>query len=97
MSSTITSCPSCARCSGRRWTAKSSPRRRSPSLSLAAQLEGRSGQSKGLSDAVGRSATVLLESLVEHTEEGLLLGGPADPLTGIPPTSAVRCGPSWKH
>jgi heat-inducible transcriptional repressor len=45
---------------------------------LAAQLEGRGGQSKSLSDAVGRSATVLLESLVEHTEERLLLGGTAN-------------------
>jgi heat-inducible transcriptional repressor len=44
---------------------------------LAAQL-GRGGQSKSLSDAVGRSATVLLESLVEHTEERLLLGGTAN-------------------
>src|SRR6202451_4424335 len=44
---------------------------------LAAQLEGPIGQSKSLSDAVGRSATVLLESLVEHTEERLLLGGTA--------------------
>ena len=32
----------------------------------------------GLGDAVGRSATVLLESLVEHTEERLLLGGTAN-------------------
>jgi heat-inducible transcriptional repressor len=45
---------------------------------LAGQLAGRSGQSKSLSDAVGRSATVLLESLVEHTEERLLLGGTAN-------------------
>ena len=45
---------------------------------LAAQLDGRSGQSKSLSDAVGRSATVLLESLVEHSEERLLLGGTAN-------------------
>jgi heat-inducible transcriptional repressor len=45
---------------------------------LAAQLTGRGGQSKSLSDAVGRSATVLLESLVEHTEERLLLGGTAN-------------------
>jgi heat-inducible transcriptional repressor len=45
---------------------------------LVAQLEGRGGQSKSLSDAVGRSATVLLESLVEHTEERLLLGGTAN-------------------
>jgi heat-inducible transcriptional repressor len=45
---------------------------------LAGQLAGRTGQSKSLSDAVGRSATVLLESLVEHTEERLLLGGTAN-------------------
>jgi heat-inducible transcriptional repressor len=32
----------------------------------------------GLGDAIGRSATVLLESLVEHTEERLLLGGTAN-------------------
>jgi heat-inducible transcriptional repressor len=45
---------------------------------LAAQLDGRGGQSKSLSDAVGRSATVLLESLVEHSEERLVLGGTAN-------------------
>jgi heat-inducible transcriptional repressor len=45
---------------------------------LAAQLDGRGGQRTSLSDAVGRSATVLLESLVEHTEERLLLGGTAN-------------------
>jgi heat-inducible transcriptional repressor len=45
---------------------------------LAAQLDGRGRQSKSLSDAVGRSATVLLESLVEHSEERLLLGGTAN-------------------
>ena len=45
---------------------------------LAAQLDGGGGQSKSLSNAVGRSATVLLESLVEHTEERLLLGGTAN-------------------
>jgi heat-inducible transcriptional repressor len=45
---------------------------------LAAQLDGRGGQSKSLSNAVGRSATVLLESLVEHSEERLLLGGTAN-------------------
>jgi heat-inducible transcriptional repressor len=45
---------------------------------LAGQLANRSGQSKSFSDAVGRSATVLLESLVEHTEERLLLGGTAN-------------------
>ncbi len=41
---------------------------------LAAQLDG----SGGLGDAVGRSATVLLESLVEHNEERLLMGGTAN-------------------
>jgi heat-inducible transcriptional repressor len=45
---------------------------------LAAQLDDRGAQSKSLSNAVGRSATVLLESLVEHTEERLLLGGTAN-------------------
>jgi heat-inducible transcriptional repressor len=41
---------------------------------LASQL----GGAGGLGDAVGRSATVLLESLVEHREERLLLGGTAN-------------------
>jgi heat-inducible transcriptional repressor len=41
---------------------------------LASQLDG----SGGLGDAIGRSATVLLESLVEHTEERLLMGGTAN-------------------
>lgn len=41
---------------------------------LAGQLSG----AGGLGDAVGRSATVLLESLVEHTEERLLMGGTAN-------------------
>jgi heat-inducible transcriptional repressor len=41
---------------------------------LAQQL----GGGGGLGDAVGRSATVLLESLVEHTEERLLMGGTAN-------------------
>jgi heat-inducible transcriptional repressor len=45
---------------------------------LAGQLAVPAAQSKSLSDAVGRSATVLLESLVEHTEERLLLGGTAN-------------------
>jgi heat-inducible transcriptional repressor len=45
---------------------------------LAAQLDGRGGPSNSLSDAIGRSATVLLESLVEHSEERLLLGGTAN-------------------
>jgi heat-inducible transcriptional repressor len=41
---------------------------------LVAQL----GGAGALGDAVGRSATVLLESLVEHTEERLLMGGTAN-------------------
>jgi heat-inducible transcriptional repressor len=41
---------------------------------LASQLNG----SGGLADAVGRSATVLVETLVEHSEERLLLGGTAN-------------------
>ncbi|OBG27773.1 heat-inducible transcriptional repressor HrcA [Mycobacterium sp. 852002-51057_SCH5723018] len=45
---------------------------------LAGELVGRSGPASSLSDAVGRSATVLLESLVEHTEERLLMGGTAN-------------------
>ncbi|AEF35549.1 MULTISPECIES: heat-inducible transcriptional repressor HrcA [Mycobacteriaceae] len=45
---------------------------------LAGHLDGRSGLSPGLANAVGRSATVLLESLVEHREERLLLGGTAN-------------------
>ena len=40
---------------------------------LASHLNG----SGGLADAVGRSATVLVETLVEHSEERLLLGGTA--------------------
>jgi heat-inducible transcriptional repressor len=45
---------------------------------LAGQLDGRGGHSGSLSNAVGRSATVLLESLVEHSEERLVLGGTAN-------------------
>ncbi|OBG36082.1 heat-inducible transcriptional repressor HrcA [Mycobacterium alsense] len=45
---------------------------------LAGELHGRSGLANNLSDAVGRAATVLLESLVEHTEERLLMGGTAN-------------------
>src|SRR4029077_5674754 len=41
---------------------------------LAAHLDG----SGGVGDAIGRSATVLVESLVEHSEERLLLGGTAN-------------------
>jgi heat-inducible transcriptional repressor len=43
-----------------------------------AELAGQMGGSGALGDAVGRSATVLLESLVEHDEERLLLGGTAN-------------------
>jgi heat-inducible transcriptional repressor len=45
---------------------------------LAGEIGGRSGLSNSLSNAVGRSATVLLESLLEHTEERLLMGGTAN-------------------
>lgn len=45
---------------------------------LVSHLSGSSGMVTNLSDAVGRSATVLLESLVEHTEERLLMGGTAN-------------------
>jgi heat-inducible transcriptional repressor len=41
---------------------------------LASQLDGHGG----LGDAVGRAATVLVETLVEHKEERLLLGGTAN-------------------
>ncbi|EUA33368.1 heat-inducible transcription repressor hrcA [Mycobacterium xenopi 4042] len=41
---------------------------------LAEHLDG----AGGLGDAVGRAATVLVESLVEHNEERLLMGGTAN-------------------
>lgn len=41
---------------------------------LASQINGQGG----LANAVGRSATVLVETLVEHSEERLLLGGTAN-------------------
>jgi heat-inducible transcriptional repressor len=41
---------------------------------LASHLNG----SGGLADAVGRAATVLVETLVEHSEERLMLGGTAN-------------------
>jgi heat-inducible transcriptional repressor len=41
---------------------------------LAGHLDGNGG----LGDAVGRAATVLVETLVEHSEERLLLGGTAN-------------------
>jgi len=43
-----------------------------------ADLAGEFRGAGGLGDAVGRSSTVLLESLVEHTEERLLMGGAAN-------------------
>jgi heat-inducible transcriptional repressor len=43
-----------------------------------ADLASQMAQTGTLGDAVGRSATVLLESLVEHDEERLLLGGTAN-------------------
>ncbi|MGV0745749.1 heat-inducible transcriptional repressor HrcA [Mycolicibacterium sp. XJ870] len=45
---------------------------------LASHLNGGGSLAKGLADAVGRSATVLVETLVEHAEERLLLGGTAN-------------------
>lgn len=45
---------------------------------LVAALSGEPSVPKSLGDAVGRSATVLLESLVEHREERLLMGGAAN-------------------
>jgi len=46
---------------------------------LAGQLApGPAGSPTSLGDAIGRSATVLLESLVEHREERLLMGGTAN-------------------
>jgi len=43
-----------------------------------AELAGRLSHGGTFGDAVGRSATVLLESLVEHSEERLVLGGTAN-------------------
>jgi heat-inducible transcriptional repressor len=43
-----------------------------------ADIAGRLHGGDRLGDALGRSATVLLESLVDHTEERLLLGGTAN-------------------
>jgi len=45
---------------------------------LASRLNAPVSQGGSLADAVGRSATVLLESLVEHPEERLLMGGTAN-------------------
>lgn len=45
---------------------------------LAVHLGGGTGMSRGLGNAIGRAATVLVETLVEHTEERLLLGGTAN-------------------
>lgn len=45
---------------------------------LAGQLGAGGSRAGTLGDAVGRSATVLLESLVEHREERLLMGGTAN-------------------
>ena len=52
----------------------------SAASAAVAELAGHLGGSRGgsLGDAVGRSATVLLESLVEHREERLLMGGTAN-------------------
>lgn len=45
---------------------------------LASKLNTPAGPGGKLANAVGRSATVLLESLVEHPEERLLMGGTAN-------------------
>ncbi|MCK0173541.1 MULTISPECIES: heat-inducible transcriptional repressor HrcA [Mycobacteriaceae] len=45
---------------------------------LASHLENTGGHCSRLDNAVGRAATVLVETLVEHTEERLLLGGTAN-------------------
>lgn len=50
----------------------------SAASAAVADLVGRFRGTGGLANAVGRSANVLLESLVEHTEERLLLGGTAN-------------------
>jgi heat-inducible transcriptional repressor len=52
----------------------------SAASAAVAELAGQLGDGRGgpLGDAVGRSATVLLESLVEHREERLLMGGTAN-------------------
>ena len=65
---------SCATCSARRWRASRWRPRRSRCPTWPSHLDG----SGGLGDAVGRSATVLVETLVEHSEERLLLGGTAN-------------------
>ncbi|MBO0678256.1 heat-inducible transcriptional repressor HrcA [Mycolicibacterium sp. S2-37] len=45
---------------------------------LASHLDSSGGHNSRLDNAVGRAATVLVETLVEHTEERLLLGGTAN-------------------
>lgn len=45
---------------------------------LAGRFNDFSGADRGFADAVGRSATVLLESLVERTEDRLVMGGAAN-------------------
>ena len=57
---------------------------------LVGHLDGSTGVANALRNAVGRSASVLLETLVEHREERLLMGGTAN-LTVTPPTSADPC------
>jgi heat-inducible transcriptional repressor len=52
--------------------------RMSAASAAVADLASQIGPGGTLGDAVGRSATVLLESLVEHAEDRLLLGGTAN-------------------
>ncbi|MDT5093059.1 MAG: heat-inducible transcriptional repressor [Mycobacterium sp.] len=53
-------------------------KRLSAASAAVADLASEVGGKSTLGDAVGRSASVLLESLVEHAEERLLLGGTAN-------------------
>jgi heat-inducible transcriptional repressor len=53
-------------------------KRLSAASAAVADLASEMGPHGTLGDAVGRSATVLLESLVEHAEDRLLLGGTAN-------------------
>ena len=72
--STSISWPSCASRLGQALEGKPLSAASVAVSDLAVHLNG----SGGLGDAVGRAATVLVETLVEHTEERLLLGGTAN-------------------
>jgi heat-inducible transcriptional repressor len=70
--STNTNCPSCGSASARPWRASRCRLPRSRSPTLASAFDGRGG----LGDALGRAATVLVETLVEHSEERLVSAAP---------------------